>query len=277
MKALHKTFASVPDHVKAAGSITSITHTDATGAGGVEGAWNSDATVTLGGRPKVGKQKFGTALTKKVPGGGSVKQLPADIDKDCLATGKEAELLSFTALHEVGHGVDDSTAYMMRNGGKDNHGGWVSYGSSVQPIADAVGPHIRAKAGGANTFYSKAEDKKYVLDKLLNQKPVRPVSVVAGSDDAKAYDEFDKWHKLAVSAGIYERQGDCDTITIAGKTIYHEAYPRQWVSYNASARKQGLTGYQFRAPAEWFAELYAAFKAKLLGPKHPARAFLKDL
>ena len=277
MKALHKTFATVPAHTKAAGSIVSITHTDAAGAGGIGGAWDTGAAVTLSGRPDVGKQKFGTALDAPAPGGGRVKQLPADIDKDCLATDADSELLSFTALHEVGHGVDDSTAYMLRNGGRDDHGGWVKHGSSVQAIADAVGPHIRAKIGGTNTFYTKAEDRKYVLDKILNQKPARPKTVVAGTDDAKAYDEFDRWHRLATSDGVYERQGDCETITIANKTIYHEAYPREWVSYNAAARKQGLTGYQFRAPGEWFAELYAGFKANKLGPKHPARDWLKKL
>jgi hypothetical protein len=49
------------------------------------------------------------------------------------------------------------------------------------------------------------------------------------------------------------------------------------VSYDAAARKQGLTGYQFRAPGEWFAELYAAYKAKMLKPSHPAVAWLKKL
>ena len=280
MKALHKTFASVPEHTKAAGSIVSITHTDASGGGNIGGAWDTGGAVTLSGRPDLadGKQKFGTDLEANAPGGGTVKQLPADIDKNCLATGKESELLSFTALHEVGHGVDDSTAYMLRNGGKPDHGGWVKHGSSVQPIADAVGPHIRAKVGGTSTFYTKAEDRKYVLDKILNQKPTRPAAaLVVGSEDAKAYDEFDKWHKLATSRGIYERQGDCEAITIANKTIYHEAYPREWVSYEAAARKQALTGYQFRAPGEWFAELYAAYKAKMLKPSHPAVAWLKKL
>jgi len=277
MKALHATFAGVPKDVKAKGSITAITHTDATGAGGIGGAWSTGATVTLSGRPDLGKQGFGTALTTKAPDGKTVKQLPADIDKNCVAVADDSELLSFTALHEVGHGVDDSTAYMLRNGGADDHGGWVRHGSSVQPIADAVGPHVRAKIGGTNTFYTKAEDRKYVLDKILNQKPVRPASVAAGSDDAKAYDEFDKWHRLATSSGIYERQGDCDEITIANKTIYHQAYARDWVSYNAAARKQGLTGYQFRAPGEWFAELYAAYKSKMLKPSHPAVKWLKTL
>jgi len=277
MKALHAAFASVPKDVKAKGSTSSITHTDATGAGGIGGAWSTSTAVTLSGRPDLGKQGFGTALTTKAPDGTVVKQLPPDIDKDCVAVGSDSELLSFTALHEVGHGLDDSSAYMLRNGGNADHGGWVKHGSSVQPIADAVGPHIRAKVGGANTFYSKPEDRKYVLDKILNQKPVRPASVVAGSDDAKAYDEFDKWHRLATSSGIYERQGDCDYITIGNKTVYHEAYPREWVSYLAAARKQGLTGYQFRAPGEWFAELYAAYKAKMLKPSHPAVKWLKTL
>jgi hypothetical protein len=140
-----------------------------------------------------------------------------------------------------------------------------------------VGPHIRSKAGGSNTFYSKPEDKKYVLDKLLNQKPARPSTVVPLSDDAKAYDAFDRWHMLATSDGIWGRQGDAEEIAIGSKTVYHEAYPREWVSYLLAARKKGLTGYQFRAPAEWFAELYAGYKSKKLGPKHPANDWLKKL
>jgi hypothetical protein len=46
------------------------------------------------------------------------------------------------------------------------------------------------------------------------------------------------------------------------------------VSYLASARKGGITGYQFRAPAEWFAELYASFHMDKLKPTHPARNWL---
>ena len=45
---------------------------------------------------------------------------------------------------------------------------------------------------------------------------------------------------------------------IAGR-VYHEAYEGSWVGYNYAARSKGITGYQFRAPAEWFAELYAAY------------------
>ena len=82
---------------------------------------------------------------------------------------------------------------------------------------------------------------------------------------------------LATSDGIWDRQGDSEAIAIGNKTVYHESQPREWVSYLAAARKKGLTGYQFRAPAEWFAELYAGYKSKMLGPKHPANVWLKKL
>ena len=274
MKSLCKTLAMVPDDVKAAGSIGKITHTDSSSG---SGAWSTDTSITLSGRPGDFKQELGPKMTTKVAGGARVKQLPADIDKDCLPVGGDGEYTSFTALHEVGHGVDDAHTYMQRNGSRDDHGAWQSHGSSVQVIADAAGPHIQKKVGGTNTFYAKPEDRKYVFDKLLNQKPSRPTTVVAGSDDAKAYDAFDRWHRLATSDGIWERQGDAEEIAIDGTRIYHEAYPREWVSYAAVARKKALTGYQFRAPAEWFAELYAGFKSNKLGPKHPAREWLKKL
>ena len=63
---------------------------------------------------------------------------------------------------------------------------------------------------------------------------------------------------------------------IAGR-VYHEAYEGTWVSYSYAARAQGITGYQFRAPAEWFAELYAAFHCEKLNPKHPATPWLRKL
>ena len=41
--------------------------------------------------------------------------------------------------------------------------------------------------------------------------------------------------------------------------IVQEAYDKKWVSYDLKARTaRGLTDYQFRAPAEWFAEVYTS-------------------
>ena len=49
------------------------------------------------------------------------------------------------------------------------------------------------------------------------------------------------------------------------------------MSYRLDARDQGLTGYQFHSPGEWFAELYAGYRTGKLGPRHPALAFLRKL
>ena len=59
--------------------------------------------------------------------------------------------------------------------------------------------------------------------------------------------------------------------------MYHEGYEGMWVGYRYSARAQGITGYQFRAPAEWFAELYAAYHMTSSTPRHPASQWLAQL
>jgi hypothetical protein len=177
-------------------------------------------------------------------------------------------VLDWASLHEVGHGIDDANTYMLRNQSSPDHGGWTSYGSNVKPVADAVGAHFG--------FYQTAEQQKYVLDTLMSLPPTDPPAPDKKVDWAKRKTEFDNWHAIATSEDVYRRQADCDKITI-GKLIYHEAYPRQWVSYLADARKQGLTGYQFRHPGEWFSELYAGYKSGKLGAKHPARVWLSKL
>ena len=64
----------------------------------------------------------------------------------------------------------------------------------------------------------------------------------------------------------------------AGDRMYHESYAGQWVSYVRSARSQAITGYQFRAPAEWFADLYAAYHTGILKDEHPmVKNFLLDM
>ena len=68
----------------------------------------------------------------------------------------------------------------------------------------------------------------------------------------------------------------CKNLAI-GNRVYQEAYDYgggQWNSYALAARKQGIHGYQFRAPGEWFAELYAAYYSDKLKPSHP---FVPDL
>jgi hypothetical protein len=271
MKAVCAMFATVPQDVRKNTSIRGVSHDDAVGSVGGAHSFD-DGSVTLSGRPGAMQQQFGAAQTATDPlTGASVAQLPAAIDADCQPkTAAPAELLNFTVAHEVGHGVDDARGFMATHGAGEKYGGWISFGSSLQPLADIIGADARFAE-----FYKTAEQKQYILDKLMS-KPATAPAVAAGSAADNARIAFDAWYRTATSAAVYERQGDCDAIKI-GKHIYHEAYARTWVGYLATARSKALTGYQFRAPAEWFAELYAGFRAGKLKDTHPAMDWLKKL
>ena len=276
MKAICAMFATIPDDVRKNTSISSVSHTDAIGTAafpGVNGAHNfDDASVTLGGRPGIGNQLLGTALVSPDPVTlAPVKQLPTAIDAKCLP--KDAtpvELLAFTAAHEVGHGVDDKRGFMATHGSEPANGGWIRFGAGVQPLADIIGGDAKFK-----DFYKTPEQRRYILDTLMS-KPATPPAAAPGSAEFAARTAFDVWYATATSPSVYERQSDSESLKI-GKYIYHEAYTRDWVGYLADARNQGLTGYQFRAPAEWFAELYAGHRTGKLKDTHPAMSWLKKL
>lgn len=270
MKVVCKMFSEIPQDIVKNKSITSVSYEDSFPGSG--GAYQpADGAVSMEGRT-TGKQKFGANQENRDPKTNTmVKQLPAAIDPECQPVNTdEVVYLAFAAAHEVAHGMDDSSGFMARNGSQPKYGGWIVYGSSVQPLADIVGADARHA-----DFYKTPEQRRYVLDKLQHKPAVAPTAA-PGSDEDKARIAFDKWFELATAANVYRRQGDCDAIKI-GDYIYHEAYARSWVGYLAAARKKALTGYQFRAPGEWFAELYAGFRSGKLKDTHPAMEWLKKL
>src|SRR5439155_26762195 len=114
------------------------------------------------------------------------------------------------------------------------------------------------------------EERQYVTDCILRNPAVAPTTFKG--DKAK----FDAFIAAAQTKGVWSNQALSEQATL-GKRIYQEAYPNTWVSYLADARKRGITGYQFRAPGEWFSELYAAWKLHKLKPEHPAVAWLSKL
>jgi hypothetical protein len=51
-----------------------------------------------------------------------------------------------------------------------------------------------------------------------------------------------------------------DAPPIVGNHVYQRSYPPAfWVRYEKAARNKLVSKYQFRAPGEWFAEVYAAY------------------
>ena len=123
-------------------------------------------------------------------------------------------------------------------------------------------------------------DLDYICDTLDNKGNTPPKR----KPKARGVDE-DEWERRRVAALTWCRtirskaspwQSGAIVKQIAiGTRVYQEAYnDGRWYSYELAARSQGITAYQFRAPGEWFAELYAAHFANKLKPEHPAMAWL---
>ncbi|MCW5663214.1 MAG: hypothetical protein KIT35_05235 [Piscinibacter sp.] len=259
MKVVCDMFSKIPQDIVDSPSVSGVEWKDAVGSAGGSHSYD-DVKIRMNGRPGI-PQGFGAAIAS---------ELPPDVEADCQPKNAAAvEYLGFAAAHEVGHAVDDAQGFMARNGHLEKYGGWTTFGASVQPIADAIGGDARFAA-----FYKTAEQKRYIADRLLN-KPVQPPAAKPG-DEANALAAFHNWLATATASDVYRRQGDCSTLQI-GDYVYHEAYARVWVRYLASARKKALTGYQFRAPGEWFAELYAGYRSNKLKDSHPAMDWLKKL
>jgi len=268
MKTVCEMFAKIPQDIVANTSITKVSHKDKTD-GRVGGGYTpASGAIGMTGRPKIAEQEFGSALSK-TKDGKPVGQLPGKIDPDCQpANEKKVDFLAFAAAHEVGHGVDDAKSFMAKNLSKPSFGGWIEHGADMQAVADVVGPHFK--------FYATPEQKEYVLSTLLSKPTTTPPVPSAPGDWAKAKQDFDDWFAIASEGNPWWSQSKSDAITIGGR-VYQQAYTRNWVSYDASARNKGLTGYQFRAPGEWFAELYAGYRSGKLGKKHPALEWLTKL
>ncbi len=179
----------------------------------------------------------------------------------------DAPWFDFTVLHEVGHAVDDARNIM--SGERGNDAGWVTPGTGT------IAEKIAAKVG---------YDKKYI-EKMLDDKASNPPKKTPKPPEGTSQDDWDKaraeaeaWVKdIRVGKKPWGNAAMAKQRTAADGLVYHEGYEGNWVGYKYSARAQGITGYQFRAPAEWFAELYAAYHMQKLNPSHPASKWLAKL
>jgi hypothetical protein len=180
--------------------------------------------------------------------------------------GDSAPWFDFTVLHEVGHAVDDARGIM--SGGRAKDAAWDTHGTGA--VAEKIAWQCGYDAGYI----------EHMLDDKASSPPKKNPSPPKGTTDAdwdKARIKAENWVKaIRVGNKLWDNAGGSKDHQIAGR-VYHEAYDGTWVSYNYVARAQGITGYQFRAPAEWFAELYAAFHCEKLNPKHPATPWLRKL
>jgi len=172
----------------------------------------------------------------------------------------------WTTLHEIGHSIDDKQGFMKAHA---DVAGWIEYGSDC---SDA------AKAACAFFKFDTAEALEYTKKLMEGKEGSRP------SPKPPAPRGRTDWDTVRQTVESW-----CDSVRVGkepwenlpaaiGSRIYHEAYEKSWVSYLRSARSQAITGYQFRAPGEWIAELYAAYHVGVLKDEHPmVKKFLRDL
>jgi len=198
------------------------------------------------------------------------RRLPKDRPAECQpANDKPEDLFDFNMLHELAHAIDDSNNFMASRENQPAFGGWIMHGGDVDTIAAAVAADKK--------FDKTPEQIAYVAALISRSQAIVPDRSEEGGDEFdRAKAAVDSWYADAVTDNVWDSEAASSRLVV-GSRIYHQAYPDTWVSYAASARKRGITSYQFRAPGEWFSELYAAFKSGKLKPEHPSRAWLAKL
>jgi len=191
-------------------------------------------------------------------------ELPT-VDDDCKPKDdKKPDYFDFATLHEVGHAVDDKNGFMAKNMSGDAYGGWKT--TNIEDLAK-----VAAKEFGY--------DEDYIKSKLSDEDPNPPAPPAGRTPKSwqAAQAKADTWCAgIRVGKGLWWDGAKSIALAI-GDTVYQESYKGQWVSYNLAARKKGISGYQFRAPGEWFAELYAAYQSGKLKDSHPSIPWLKTL
>jgi hypothetical protein len=77
------------------------------------------------------------------------------------------------------------------------------------------------------------------------------------------------------NSGLWDQGASAAGKWAIDNRVYQQAYSKTWVSYAVGVRPRGISQYQFRAPGEWFAELYAMYYLKKLPKTHADAAWLK--
>lgn len=193
-----------------------------------------------------------------------------DVTDDCKPKNTDpVEALDWNTIHEVGHAVDDNQKYMEKNG--EALAGWKFHFGDFRSVAKAIAGHFKYDEAYTLAYVSGNTDPPIPSVKEGDDVEVwerNRIKVISHVDACRASNN--PWMSSSGAKKLIVKDGGSDR-------IFHEAYVGRWVSYNASARKEAITGYQFRAPAEWFSELYAAYHCEKLKDSHPAVKWLEKI
>ena len=206
-------------------------------------------------------------------------------DSDAFASMGIAE---WSVLHEIGHGIDNKTKWTETMGSKSEFGGWHTHGefddaTAIAEVSTAylgeegltlemlAGVQIGNAITGKDFFLSGVAGTdaagKHTRADVLSKKFPEDQRAAMKAKLTRVYD------KLILTQAAPWQFGDglASKITVNGR-IYQRDHYDSWVSYEAAARNNVLSPYQFASPGEWFAEAYAAY----YGSNGASRALLND-
>jgi hypothetical protein len=207
-------------------------------------------------------KKLTYSTDEKSKGGGAYGSAEIEMGDFGDATGKEgyqidgkvipANSFDVTTLHEIGHSVDEKNTVMSKNQSKPGCGGWKS--ENVASVATA--------------FLGELKKSVKVKDKLADAVLTGVIAEALDggtTDQPDAITNFDDWKKILdfLVDKCLKVRTDADPwfapkqIVVADR-VYQESYDGEWWSYDFKARAATkVNNYQWRSPAEWFAEVYA--------------------
>ena len=215
---------------------------------------------------------------------GSVKR--PDNDPDGSKTVK-ANYFDFTTLHEVGHAVDAKINFMGQRMGaeKAQFGGWKAetFDTVMTWLGETSG--FYARHSGAPTP-GKKEDLVQLLKSFVTTKACakptdasKPMGSLLTTWDAIVNDPVIVACIDGITVGDkpWKGAGTKAAKIAVNNRVCHEAYPNEWYSYALAARgATGISDYQWRAPGEWFAEIYALYYLGRLANTHSMYAWFEE-
>jgi hypothetical protein len=154
-----------------------------------------------------------------------------------------------TALHEIGHSIDDKQSIMKTSMASGGCGNWRS--ENVASITAAFLPELRHAANVPDSVPERLLQS--VITMALVGRVAKP-GIVADAD----WSRIEPWlNTHCVGIGLAAEPWNNAPLVVGGR-VYHESGKGEWWSYDNGARaKTRVTNYQWRSPWEWFAEIYA--------------------
>ena len=169
-----------------------------------------------------------------------------------------------TLRHEIGHSVDDQLGVMDQMKGQDNCGGWVQYGD-YDSFVDAI---IAAHGGLGGHGYTDEDMVEKAMRRAVEKKKSFLDAYGDVSGDGRPAFGYNKGPAAVVwTTNLWSGQPwyDNSWVTTPTKRNFQRAYGDESSLYSFRADikdSRRVTAYQWRAPAEWFAEVYQVYYAE---------------